>query len=319
MTTLKKKIILFFTSRKANVFLLFVVLAALFSVLTKLSQEYTQTIGFDINAFNIPEDKVIIKDSAQKINVTLTTYGFKLISYYFSNPSVNVDIAKLDKNEDFFLWTQKKEFSNIISQFESNVKIENINPDTLRLRYDTNTVKRVPVILKSSIEFSPGYDLVSNYVLSPDSIKVIGPKVLIDSINSISTVSLNLKNVISNISSPIALSLPKHEQITFSNQMIQVNAPVERFTEGTIDVQVIVNNIPENVNLKIYPKSVEVVYYTNLEAFKTIASNSFIVECDYNEAIRENVSYLIPKITLKPDQVKSARLNLKRIEFIITK
>lgn len=316
---IKRKIISFFRSRKVTVFLLFIVLATLFSILTKLSQDYTQSVAFTIQPTNVPEDKIIIKDSIQNLDITLTTYGFKLIRYYFYKPSVTIDIRKAEMKEDHFQWSSKKEFSNVVSQFDPNVKIANINPDTLRLRYDTNAVKLVPVILSSNIEFSPGYDLSGNLSIQPDSVKVIGPRVLIDSVQSISTKQLNLKNVKSDISSPIVLDLPKNDQLKFSNSQVILSADVERYTEGTISVPVIVKNIPENVNLKIYPKSIEVIYYASLKEFENIRSNNFIVECDYNETNGENASFLIPRITQQPSQVKRARLSITRIEFIISK
>lgn len=319
MTRSKESSRSFFKSKKLNVFLLFILLALLFSVLTKLSQDYTQSITFNIAPINVPEDKIIINDSTQKMSITLTTYGFKLIRYHLSDPSVDINIDALDKNEDYFLWTEKKGFSNVVAQFDPNVKIANINPDTLKLRYDTNAVKKIPVVLRSKIEFTPGYDLVGSYALQPDSIKIIGPNILIDTIQSVHTKMLNLSNVNANIASSITLEMIDHEQINFSTKLIEVTADVSRFTEGTINVPVIVKNIPEGVDLKIYPKNIEVVYYANLSELKNIGSNSFIVECDFQEAINENTTFLTPKITLKPENVKSARLNIKRIEYFITK
>lgn len=319
MTTEKQKRLFLFKKRKFNVFILFVVLATLFSLLTKLSKDYTQTVAFQINHINVPEDKVIIKDAIQKLNITLTTYGFKLIRYQLSDQKVDINISKLDNNDDFYFWIEHKEFADIVSQFDPNVKIVNINPDTLKIRYDSNAVKKVPVVLNSNIEFSPGYDESKPFRLEPDSIKAIGPKILIDSINSVQTEVLELLNVNANITSTVKLIKPSNDQVKYSQNSILVQTEVDRFTEGTISVPVIVRNVPENVKLKIYPKSIEVIYYASLSEFKNIRPNSFIVECNYEEALNDDSSFLIPRIIQSPDQVKSARLNLKRIEFFITK
>jgi hypothetical protein len=291
----------------------------LFSILTKLSQDYTQSVEFSIHPINIPEDNIIIKDSIQDLDITLTTYGFKLIRYYFYKPSITIDLNKAEKDKNHFLWISQKEFSSVVSEFDPNVKIENISPDTLWLRYDTNAVKLVPVDFSSDIEFAPGYDLIGNYSIQPDSVKVIGPGILLDSVGSVSTKPLSLKNVNADISSTVLLNLPQNKQLKFSNSQVKIKADVERFTEGTIRVPVIVKNIPEDVNLKIYPKTVEVIYYSSIKEFELIGSNSFIVECDFNERNIDNASFLIPKITQQPDQVKRAKLNINRIEFIISK
>ena len=313
----KRKIILFFSSKKVNVFALFLILALLFSVLTKLSKDYTQTVVFNIQGVNIPEDKIILSDSTHKLNITLTTYGFKLVKYYFSKPVITVDFQSLEKNNTHYFWIEKREFQNVVSQFDPNVKIESINPDTIAFRYDVNNIKKIPVILDSEINFSSGFDLIGDYKLIPDSIKVIGPKILTDSITEIVTKQLKMNNINSDVSANVQLKLPiNNTELQFSESSIVVSAVVERFTEGSINVPVNIINVPENIKLKYYPKEVSVLYFTSLSNFKSISLSSFIVECDYN-ALQSGDTYLIPKIVQQPERVKHVRLNEKKIEFIL--
>ena len=312
-----RKIISFFSSKKVNVFALFLILALLFSVLTKLSKDYTQTVVFNIQGINIPEDKIIINDSTHKLNITLTTYGFKLVKYYLSKPVITVNFQNLEKNNTHYFWTEKREFSNVVSQFDPNVKIESINPDTIAFRYDVNDIRKIPVILDYEINFSSGFDLIDDYKLIPDSIKVIGPKVLTDSITEIVTKQLKIDNINSDISATVQLKLPtNNNELQFSESSVLVSAVVERFTEGSINVPVNIINVPDNIKLKYYPKEVSVLYFTSLSNFKFISSSSFIIECDYN-ALQSGDTYLIPIIAQQPEIVKHVRLNEKKIEFIL--
>ena len=313
------RLITFFKSRKVNIFLLFLLLALLFSVLTKLSQDYTKTLTLGIVTINVPEDKVIVQDSMQELEVTLSTYGFKLVRYYFNKPSINLNVSAMDRNELFYIWTEQKGFSEVVSQFDANVTINNVNPDTLKFRYDSNAVKMIPVEFISEITFAPGYDSELGFKIEPDSVKVIGPQILVDSINSVKTMPLKLSDVKASISTQVGLESLSNDQLRTSINQINISAEVERFTEGTIDVPVIVKNVPEAISLNIYPKTVQVIYYASLNEFKSIASNSFIVECDYNDVLDGEVSFLIPRITQQPDHVKGARLDIKRIEFIVSK
>lgn len=41
-----------------------------------------------------------------------------------------------------------------------------------------------------------------------------------------------------------------------------------------------------------------------------------MVECDYNTII-DNNTHLVPRIVKQPNQIKSAKLDVKQIEFII--
>jgi hypothetical protein len=313
----KSKITSFFRSKKANVFILFLILALMFSILTKLSQDYTQTISFNIEAINVPEDKVIVKDSSHVINITLTTFGFRLIKYYLTEPIIKVDFQNLDKNKTHYFWIEKRELSNIVSQFHPKIKIERLSPETIAFRFDVNNVKKIPVILDSQINFSQGFDLINNYIIKPDSINVIGPKVLTDSISEIVTKQLELKDVNANFNVSVKLNIPQHtEGLSFSHNEVQINAEIERFTEGSINVPVNIINIPDGVKLKYYPKEVSVLYYTSLSNFNSISSSSFIVECDYSK-LHSEATYLVPEIVQQPDKVKNVRLNEKQIEFIL--
>ena len=134
---------------------------------------------------------------------------------------------------------------------------------------------------------------------------------------SVYTVKLTASDVNSNIESVLKLEPPENDQLRLSHQEVNVEVEVVKFTEGSVMVPVIVKNLPEDIKLSIYPKNVEVIYYASMDAFKTIVPNSFIVECDYQESLDSELNFLIPKIITKPGNVKEARLNTKRIEFII--
>ncbi|MBT8271359.1 MAG: YbbR-like domain-containing protein [Bacteroidia bacterium] len=304
-------------SGRINIFLLFVLLALLFSLLTKLSRDYTQTLSMDLRPVNVPEDKVIVKDSLQKINVTLSTYGFKLIRYAVAKPIIDIDFSALDNDETYYYWTQQREFSKVVDQFDPNVRIETINPDTLKFRYDTNAVQKVPVILDANIKFSSGFDIIDSIQLEPDSIRVIGPSILIDTVSTIKTRPLTLEDINSDITELVDLIPPDNVQISLSDQQVTIKAKVEKFTEGSVQVPVIVKNVPEDTRINIYPKTVEVIYYASLNEFKDIVPNSFIVECDYGQTLESDINFLVPKLSKKPDKVKQARLGTKRIEFIL--
>ena len=95
MSRLKIHISRLFKSKKINVLLVFVLLALLFSLLTKLSKDYTKTISFDIEMTNVPSQYVILKDSVQMLDVTLTSSGFNLLKYYLIDPQLILILVPL--------------------------------------------------------------------------------------------------------------------------------------------------------------------------------------------------------------------------------
>jgi len=265
------------------------------------------------------ENFVILKDSTHKLDITLRTYGFKLLRYYMSKPTVTIDLQELDRKNNHYIWTNIRGMAHLNSQFDENVKIMAVKPDSVILKFDRNNVKMVPVQLNSDVIFKPGYDLSENYTLIPDSVKIMGPKILLDSISAIQTQVLSAKDIKSDLELSLPLILPdSSENLVYSHKKITVKGKVDKFTEGTIDVPVDIINVPKDISINYFPKEISISYYTSLTNFSAISRKDFIVECDYNDLI-EGRTYLEPVIIKYPEKVKNVRLNNKRVEFIILK
>ncbi|MGY0392111.1 CdaR family protein [Bizionia sp. KMM 8389] len=285
----------------------------------KLSNTYTNTIAFKIDKRNVPEDAVIYDDSLNELQISLKTTGFNLLKYYFNTPKVKVNFSEnITKTETKFIWNKHSAFLDVLSQFDEHIEVVNITPDTLIFKYDVNAIKMVPIELNSDINYAIGYDVLDAFKLTPDSIKIIGPEVLVSAIDFIETDTLKLKGVKSDFSTSIGLKLPNaNQELKFSNSQVQVEAQVAKFTEGKLKIPVTVVNIPEGINVKYYPKKINVSYYTSLANYNSISASDFEIICDFNE-LSKNQSFLIPRITKQPSVLRHVKLNQDQIEYIIT-
>ena len=315
---IRSKLIKSIKSRRINIFLLFLVLSFMFLLLTKLTRDYTKTLTFAIEPENVKENYVILTDSTHKLDITLTTYGFKLLRYYLSKPTVKVDLSEMDTKGNQYYWTKNRGIAYLNSQFITNVKLVNVYPDTVLFKFDKNAVKSIPVKLVSEIKYAPGYDLKGDFKLLPDSIKIIGPKLLVDSISTIFTDTLRLEAIRTNIAEPINLVLPDSSpNVVYSHKQLKVEGTVTKFTEGTIDVPVDIINVPNELQINYFPKIVSIIYYTSLTNFNDISSNDFKLECDFKDFV-ESESSLELKLVKYPENVKNIKLGQKQIEFIIS-
>ncbi|WP_223033257.1 CdaR family protein [Hanstruepera marina] len=316
---LKDKLIKSIRSKRINIFFMFLLLSFVILILTKLSKTYTNTIAFEVVEMNVPETDVIINDSTPILNISLKTKGFNFLKFYFNKPKIGLDFSEnITKTNEMYVWNNHTAFSNIIAQFDKDVEIVNLNPDTLWFKYDENDIKKVPIVLNADVNFKLGYDILNSFKLSPDSVKLVGPKSVLSEIHNIETDTLQLNQVFSNIESAVQLKLSvNNEEIEYTPKEVLVSANVEKFTEGKLKVPIQVVNVPDSIKIKYFPKTVTVSYYTSLTNFKSVKSENFIVECDFSE-VDNNQSYLLPKIVKKPEGVRNLKVNLKQIEFIIT-
>ncbi|MCB4809303.1 YbbR-like domain-containing protein [Tamlana sp. 62-3] len=315
---LKSEIIKSHKNKRINVFFLFLLFAFIILIFTKLSKTYTNTLGFSVVKQDVPQEFIILNDSVQ-LNITLKTHGFKWLKYAFSEPKITIDFSKdVYKKEGVFVWYKSAAYLNN-TQFGKEVEILNIEPDTLTFKYGINQVKKVPVVVKAQLNFSPGYNSPNPVVVEPDSLVVVGPNVLVSKINEIETEAQVFNEVRSDINKIVKLKLPKNSSdLKFSVNTVTLKAGVEKFTEGNLSVPITIINKPKNLELKYFPKSVNVRYNVSLSNYDKITTKDFKVVCDYSK-LNNNQTVLIPELVQQPNLVKNAKINRQRVEFIIVK
>ena len=318
MAGIKSKIQSAIRTGKINKFFLFLIVSFLILLLSKLSKDYTKVVSFDIEVANLPEEQVIIKDSTHHLDILIKTYGFKLMRYYLSNPKITIDVENTQNINKSYLWTSLSNGGDIKAQFLDNVIVEDIKPDTISFKYDVNYVKKVPIVLLSDVKFAPGYNLKEDYELQPDSVRLIGPRVIVDEIKEIKTDTLILSDVKTDIVQTLDLVLPEQiETIAMSSKLVRIDGDVDKFTEGVLQVPVSIKNTPQGISVNYFPKKVSVVYNTALSNYSSVEAADFKVECDFNE-LTDQSSFLVPKLINKPEIVRSVKINQTKIEIILS-
>lgn len=307
-------------NKRLHVFSLFLVLAFLILVLSKLSKSYTETLAFDVDIINLPEDKVLTRDSVSKLNIVVNTYGVHLLRSYFQKNTIAIDLKKdAYVNNDTYVWIANRALPDIKEQLGDNFEIISVQPDTLNLSIGTLAVKKVPINLISKVTYTSGYDSLKGLVLQPDSINIIGPDTEIKNLNFIETSELNLLNVKKDINMTVNLNLPKEGgTVKLSKNIVSVTAKVQKFTEGTLEIPVVINNLPPDIQINFFPKVIKVSYEVSLEDYKSIKPSAFKIECDYLEIQNSNSSYFTPKFKKTPLNVKRVKMKQNKVEYIIT-
>ncbi|WP_439152344.1 hypothetical protein [Winogradskyella sp.] len=311
------KIFDFLRKRNVKRFSIFFALAFLFLIFSKLTNDYKQIIKLKIILSDLPDEIVLENDSLNSLNAYVEAKGFALLPFIFKNSE---DIL-LDANTDvlqqsnYYMFDVQKNFYIIEDQLGESYEVISLKPDTLKLTYSKMTSKYVHVQLKSNINFAPGFDIKNGIQFNIDSIKVVGAKAVLDSINVLSTEVLELKEVNTDIEEVLKIDLSKIDGVDVFPSKINISAKVSRFTEGTIELPITVINKPTDVLINYFPKKVTVSYYVDLDSYNSISPADFIIECDYSQA-SDSQSYLIPKISNKPDNIKRINIQQNRIDFI---
>lgn len=305
-------------NQRFNVFVLFLFLSFLISLLVKLSDSHTLTINFQLFPTRLESNELIISDKPKSINITLNGRGFELFKYYIRKPIIEVDFSLLKKNNGNYFWSKGDQINRINDYFNSKILVKSITPDSLIFPFDSQFIKKVPINILVESTFAVGFDLIDEFKSYPDSIFITGPKSRLDTITDISTKQIKLNDINSTIKVPVDLKIPSNlSPFKFSHQSVSIVGKVDKFTEGLVNVPVNIINIPDSLNINFFPKEVSVSFYSSLKAFSKISKTDFKVECDFNLINNDN-NYLYPILVKKPLTIKTAELKINKLEFIIT-
>ena len=296
-------------------FSIFFAIAFVFLIFSKLSNDYKQTLQLKIHLTNIEDETIFKEDSLNTMTAIVEAKGFALIPFIFKNSRTIILDAKTDvtKIDNHYIFDVNKHRFIIEGQLGSSYKLLSVKPDTLTMSYSKRASKRVPVILKTDIEFASGFDVRGDFAKNVDSVKVVGSSDSVAKISSIPTLPLSLKKINSNVDENLLLDVPMGVEVF--PKSIQVKGMVKRFTEGTIEVPVTIKNKPSSIEINFFPKTVTLSYYVDLDSYGTILASDFAVECDFGE-LKEDQAFFVPKIAKQPESIKRINIKQKRIDFI---
>ena len=313
---LKSILINWIQIKRLNVFVLFLVLAFIISMVAKLSNQLSQTLQLKLIPTQLSTKEILTENKPNYVYVTIKTQGFNMLKYAFKDLAIEIDVTKLEKDGSFYHWRTNPKDLKLLNYFDSDVIVEAITPNTVSFTYDVQSLKKIPVVVRATPEFALGYDLLNDLKSQPDSVTVVGPKVLLDSISNIFTSNLLLTDVKKDINQTVALEITPN--LSFSNKFVQIKGEVDKFTEGKLNIPVSVINLPEAISLSIFPKEVPVVFYTNLNSYNSIDATDFVVVCDYNR-LDTSTNVLTPILESYPPTIKNASLQINKLEYVIKK
>ena len=302
-------------------FITFVIISFLIWLLITFSKEYTTVITYPVNYNNIAQNKLLQEIPVKKIDLSITATGFKILRAKLTTKKINLDASRLrKKNASKFYFLPRNQTTKIEKQLLSGIVLEEIMQDTIFLNLGVLTSKKVALKPKVDITYHIGYDLLDQLKVTPDSIVISGPEDQLKNIKYLNLSPLTLKGVKGSFTEEVSiLKSTKQNNLKFKNTKVTIAGKVDKFTEGTLQVPFIIKNLPENTNLTILTDKVEIVYVVALSNFAKVSEASFMVECDYAMAVKNDVGYLIPKITTEIDFIKNIKIIPNKIDFLIQK
>jgi len=307
------------------VFFFFLLLSVILWFLTALNKEYETNLYYPVRYIRFPEGKALINKVPERLQMSVKAQGYTLLRYKLKArlAPIMFDVNSFSLNTlpgksasyVYILTDFAKE--RIEQQMVQDMEILSIIPDTLVFQFAELVNKWIPVQPDIRIDFQKQYMQVGPVDLDPDSVNVSGPSVVLDTLEYIATEPATYSGI--NASVDESLSLVHPENLKLEVTRVDIRIPVEKFTEASFRLPIVVVNVPDSLNLKPFPGSVEITYQVGLSHYENINQHMFRAEVDYL-SIENNIGNKLQVNLVKvPEFVKAVRYYPQNVEYILEK
>lgn len=314
-------------NKKLYVFLSCLILTIFFWILNALGNNYTSTIEFNVVYKNNPAQYIIISNLPQKLTLKINGLGFDILSskLNLSSTPIIIDLSKIKiiKSENEELKKSKVNFDDyksfLFSQIGNQLDVKEIYPKSVEILLDEKSQKLIKVEPLVEMDFEKQYQQDGEIKVKPAVVNVVGPKTILDTLNTIYTDKIVYKDVDETITESIGFDNEyKNARLTFNQEKVIVHIPVEKFTESSTIVKLAYINVPDSIELKAIPDEIEIKYMVPLSKLSNITSSKFNAFVDGS-----NIHYKYNKLKVKMDSyplyLKSISIKPSKVEYILKK
>lgn len=256
-------------------------MAILVWFLVKTEDNYRYSFNIPLRVTNLGTDRVISNNIPKKIKITSWGKGRELLSLMLRKEMFyNLDVSKVQSSARLAL-----EKDEIKLTHESTIEVLNVvDPVSIEVKITDLVAKKIPVLSEAEIHTLPGYTLVNEIVLKPDSVEIIGPEPVIAKISAIYTQDKIFKNIKRDIKKKIRLENPQKKQIKLFATEVEITANIQKLMEKPIlEVSVTVINQPANLKVTVIPSTLSLVLEGGTDLLLNVTKQDIKAYIDYQK------------------------------------
>ncbi len=300
--------------RKIITISLIVIFSILLWIFVSFSGEFSITINLPIQVIEIPENLALSSISTNEVSISLKGQGWQLAQH------------TLGRDPKFFIPSPQKAGEEVISSrnalfanswLSSTLQLAEVSPEKITLKVEKRISKKVEIIPVLLLTYKPGYDLVSNAVIEPDSVEISGPESLVNNISLINTTTLSLENLENETSVNLKLKEPNY--LKLNTDECNVKLDIQKIVDKSLDnIQVKTTNIPSRYELNLSPRTITVVLRGGINIFSKIKNDDVTASVRFQQALNDSTGSIEPTIE-RPKYTSIIDIRPKRLEYIIKK
>lgn len=278
----------FSTSEKVLVIIIAYIIAIGSWIMVNLDRDFNLNLKLDLTTGEIAENLALASPIPTTVDVNISGEGWMLLNLYNSPPTIPLTLD----NQNIDLESQVQ---SIISTYP-NINITRVQPSNLNVQIETKISKKVPIELRTNVEFSRQFNFVGPPVIRPDSVVVTGAQSRIDAIDSWPTQVFEQDDVRESISTILALEAPP-SVLELNMNSTRLSARVSEFTEGELRLSLRVRGLPPGREVVFNPSTITVRYDVPIEEYQGSQDTPpFAAFVDYSDLINDTTGLVTPTV-----------------------
>lgn len=307
-----------FLNTKIVTFLICLCIASLLWVVHALNRNYKYTLTIPVKFTRLPENKLIIGELPEKLQVDIKTSGLKLLFIKLRQMpnEVLIDFNTLKTNAKSQAYSISNGNFNVQNIINFDVEVMKIRPDTLFFSSEKGSSRLIPVKPSLQASFLPGYSAITKPSVSPAFITVTGDTPEIDDIDTIYTQTIRLKDVHENYANTVAIK--KLPNLSYSAKEVKLSFEVDRLAETSIRIPVQIMNRSSAETVKLLPEYVTIRYLVAMKEYDNIDASSFKATVNFDDIVARKKKLKVDLVR-SPSEVKVIGIEPANISYLIYK
>lgn len=303
-------------SREFFIFLFFFVVAGGFWLLQTLNNDYETEFTIPVKLKGVPDNVVITSEPVSEIRVKVKDKGTVLLNYMLGKSfyPVTIDFSESRSRNHCVREVASQYEKKILGQLKASTRLLSVQPDTLEYFYSTGASKWVPVRLRGKLSAGRQYYL-SDTIFTPDSVLVYASEEILDTLMAAYTQPLKIEDISDTLRRYMPLDMPKG--VKFVPASIQLELPVDIYTEKTVEVPLQGVNFPADKVLRAFPSKVQVTFQVGMGHFRQVTADDFHLVVSYEELLRLGADKYTVQLKNRPKGVSHIRFNPPQVDFLI--
>lgn len=282
--------------------------------------QYTMMLDLPIEARNLSSQKTYLEEVPGYASVILKGKGRDLFKSYllqkYTDFKLVLDLDGISQEYEFILneYFEKYPRKVVIPSSHNVSFVEVVYPNRIKIKLDEVMEKKVPIVSNIWSVIKDGYVQIGSTKFTPDSIKIIGPKVELKKVNGIFTIKDSILNLSKNYKGRVDLIMP-NRLIKYSSERVNYFFNIQQISERiVVDIPVKVINKIKGIRVFPSPQTVSLTLIGGVNQIADIKPSDILVVVDFKSwKIEKN--FYTPEVSIPYDILNWKDLSPRSIEL----